>query len=103
MNFSPAPTKEKTPRNRGVLQGCQAKSVEAVLGSEPRVAPGIVVGKEEKYRGQHVELWVQVPAGKSVRFTDAALKNKSWAFQPDSLYTMQADGDLSLSAGNRVL
>jgi phage shock protein PspC (stress-responsive transcriptional regulator) len=68
-----------------------------------QVAPGIVVGKEEKYRGQHVELWVQVPAGKSVRFTDAALKNKSWAFQPDSLYTMQADGDLSLSAGNRVL
>ena len=67
------------------------------------VAPGIVVGKEEKYRGQHVELWVQVPAGKSVRFTDAALKNKSWAFQSDSLYIMEADGDLSLSAGNRVL
>ena len=67
------------------------------------VAPGIVIGKEEKYRGQHVELWLQVPAGKSVRFTDAALKNKSWAFQPDSLYTMEADGDLSLSAGNRVL
>jgi phage shock protein PspC (stress-responsive transcriptional regulator) len=67
------------------------------------VAPGIIVGREEKYRGQHVELWLQVPAGKSVRFTDAALKNKSWAFQPDSLYTMEADGDLSLSAGNRVL
>ncbi len=67
------------------------------------VAPGIVVGREEKYRGQHVELWLQVPAGKSVRFTDAALKNKSWAFQPDSLYTMESDGDLSLSPGNRVL
>ena len=67
------------------------------------VAPGIVIGREEKYRGQHVELWLQVPAGKSVRFTDAALKNKSWAFQPDSLYTMEADGDLSLSAGNRML
>jgi ABC-type multidrug transport system fused ATPase/permease subunit len=68
-----------------------------------QVAPGIVVGREEKYRGQHVELLVQVPAGKSVRFTDAALKNKSWAFQPDSLYTMEADGDLTLSAGNRML
>jgi hypothetical protein len=67
------------------------------------VAPGIIVGREEKYRGQHVELWLQVPAGKSVRFTDAALKNKSWAFQPDSLYTMEADGNLSLSADNRVL
>jgi len=66
------------------------------------VAPGIVVGKEERYRGQHIELRLQVPAGKSVRFTDAALKHHSWLYQPDSVYTMAADGDLHRSDGKRV-
>jgi hypothetical protein len=66
------------------------------------VAPGIVVGKEEKYRGQHIELWLQVPAGKSVRFTDVALKHHSWLYQPDSMYIMSAEGDLYRSNGKRV-
>ncbi len=58
------------------------------------VAPGIVVGRTEKYRGQHVELWVQVPIGKSIRFTESALKNHSWLYDADSLYIMGVDGDL---------
>ena len=58
------------------------------------VAPGIVVGRTEKYRGQHVELWVQVPVGKSIRFTESALKNHSWLYDADSLYIMGVDGDL---------
>ena len=43
MNFSPAPSKEKTPRNRGVFSGYQDNLVKDVLGSQARVATCVVV------------------------------------------------------------
>lgn len=58
------------------------------------VAPGIAVGKEDRYRGQHVELWVQVPVGRSIRFTEPALKHRSWLYRSGTLYTMDPDGHL---------
>lgn len=58
------------------------------------VAPGIAVGKEDRYRGQHVELWVQVPVGRSIRFTEPALKHRSWLYRSGILYTMYPDGHL---------
>lgn len=50
----------------------------AVSDSVIDLAPGIAVGKVDRYRGQHVVVSLLVPKGKAVRFTEAVLDNHRW-------------------------
>ena len=98
----------------------------AVSDSLIDLQPGFGVGMEDKYRGQHVIVLLQVPKGKAVRFTKSVLKNHRWLvmrdvaesgrpntedgvydsdlhrFLPDTDYFMGEDGELYRADGTRL-
>jgi hypothetical protein len=97
-------------------------SIDSVLDLQS----GFAIYKEQKFRGQRVEVSIQVPVGKKIRFDQTVREklnggdlhyrkrrrgnrvrvdfdnNFSFWWRSNTDYVMQADGKLADTAGNRV-